>query len=74
VKTCSKCYIEKELDYFYKKKQNADGYHKTCQECMKNQRRMKYREIRNKTFSREDVLHKINCLENEISELKATLS
>ena len=33
MKLCNKCNKEKELNRFYKKKSNKDGYRNTCKEC-----------------------------------------
>lgn len=36
MKICSKCKIEKEIDHFYKSKNNKDGYTGKCKECIKD--------------------------------------
>lgn len=33
MKKCSKCGVEKELKYFYKRKDSKDGYRSECKEC-----------------------------------------
>ncbi|MFT7880463.1 MAG: hypothetical protein ABXS91_08725 [Sulfurimonas sp.] len=41
-KICKKCGEEKSVIEFYVKKKAKDGYHATCKECQKAQKRKAY--------------------------------
>lgn len=57
MKKCKKCFEIKEFNFFYKNKQQKDGYRNDCKECVKK-RSLKWA-INNKE-KRKDYLYKYN--------------
>lgn len=57
LKKCSKCKLEKPLDFFYKHKRSADGLTYECRECNVASQRERYKnnpESRKKTLDRNN--------------------
>lgn len=51
LKTCTKCFVDKTLDEFYKRKGTSDGYRNDCKECVKHRTASRYMQ------NRDDILH-----------------
>lgn len=52
-KTCTCCGKRKNIKHFYKSKNNIDGYHNKCKECMKQNMNQYYIDNKNKILNRK---------------------
>lgn len=80
MKLCKKCNIEKELDCFYKKKDNKDGLENRCKECNSKRHKNNYKlnksEIseRNKKWKEDNRIYLLEQNKDYYIKNKETIS